>query len=218
MGTKYLTCVVKAGEYKIAQFGRSDGYPQGAGTKILKFLKRVDLTTFAENVSQLCFYTDEESVQINKEVGSYMGSIQGEKWDAIRKEDNKRYRNPTTELNDKYFSQPYIHVQSKLGWEILELIMRGNTPPLDNNVKFAGDSLFCEWVYVIDLDENQLEVYRGFNKEPVPEGERFANFEGEQPGDFEWRDSYYPVKHMVTFELDRLPSEEDFLERCSESQ
>jgi hypothetical protein len=31
---------------------------------------------------------------------------------------------------------------------------------------FLKNSLFCEWGYVINLDTNQLEVYRGFQKKP----------------------------------------------------
>lgn len=31
---------------------------------------------------------------------------------------------------------------------------------------FLKDSLFCEWGYVINLDEGVLEVYRGFQKAP----------------------------------------------------
>jgi len=55
---------------------------------------------------------------------------------------------------------------------------------------------------VLDFDKNQLEVYEGFNKEPVPEGERFAHL----PKDKE----YYPVKLAKVYDLDSLPSNEDF--------
>lgn len=32
--------------------------------------------------------------------------------------------------------------------------------------EFLNDSLFCEWTYIINLDNEQFEVYRGFNKDP----------------------------------------------------
>ena len=38
MGKRYLTCVVKDGGYKIAQYGQHDGYPEWAGKNILSFL------------------------------------------------------------------------------------------------------------------------------------------------------------------------------------
>ena len=39
--------------------------------------------------------------------------------------------------------------------------------------EFLYDSLFCEWAYIIDLDTQNLEVYRGFNRSPRAEG-RYA--------------------------------------------
>jgi len=39
---------------------------------------------------------------------------------------------------------------------------------------FLYDSLFCEWAYVINLDNEQFEVYRGFNQDPSRSG-RYAS-------------------------------------------
>ena len=114
---------------------------------------------------------------------------------------------PTTELTDKYLARPFIQFHRDLGWEILDFIMRGNTPPLKNEIEFAGDSLFCQWAYVIDLDKNTFEIYEGLNQVPVPAGQRFCNFKAE--GD------YFPVKHRVTFDIGQLPTKEEFLAQLS---
>lgn len=70
---------------------------------------------------------------------------------------------------------------------------------------FAAESLFCEWGYVIDLDNSVLEVYRGFNKEPVPAGERFADLA--KDGD------YYPIRLAKVYKFDELPENDVF---CAE--
>ena len=39
MGTRHLICVVSDNQYRIAQYGQWDGYPEGQGAAILEFLK-----------------------------------------------------------------------------------------------------------------------------------------------------------------------------------
>lgn len=43
---------------------------------------------------------------------------------------------------------------------------------------FLGDSLFCEYAYIINLDKNVLEFYKGFNK--VPQNNRYSKFADEK--------------------------------------
>ena len=43
---------------------------------------------------------------------------------------------------------------------------KGGLRYMIDNVSFLQDSLFCEWGYVINLDTNVLEIYRGFQKTP----------------------------------------------------
>lgn len=44
MGTRNLTIVHSNGEYKVAQYGQWDGYPEGLGVQLLKYLKGIILT------------------------------------------------------------------------------------------------------------------------------------------------------------------------------
>ena len=58
MGTRHLTCVVKDGEFKVAQYGQWDGYLNGQGKIICDFIiKRLQkprcLSTFKKRVDQV---------------------------------------------------------------------------------------------------------------------------------------------------------------------
>ena len=97
------------------------------------------------------------------------------------------------------------------GGKILDMILSKGVRLLVNNEGFAKDSLFCEWAYVVDLDENTLEVYQGFNKQPLKEGERF--FPVDTPNA-----EYHPVRFVGSVSLTDLPSTEDFINRFENSE
>jgi hypothetical protein len=68
---------------------------------------------------------------------------------------------------------------------------------------FMGDSLFCEYAYIINLDDGVLEFYRGFQKEPHEKG-RYASL----PFEKERRAAqYYPVALVGTLPLNELPDD-----------
>ena len=188
MGTRNLTMVVLNGETKIAQYGQWDGYPEGQGLTILNLLKTFDLNIFKEKVAMLRWLTDEECNQLNKtdwvkhhpylsrDIG---GKILGIVYDG------------------KLCSTLFDKTTIELDIQILGLI---------NHESFAHDSVFCEWGYVIDLDNNTFEIYKGLNKSPLKDTDRFF---GPQ------QDGYYPISERVRFDLSNLPSSNIFLNKCN---
>ena len=57
------------------------------------------------------------------------------------------------------------------------------------------------YAYVIDLDENILETFKGFNKSPLTKGERFYK------ADSDWNNhKYHPVRSVAKYNLSKLPT------------
>lgn len=67
---------------------------------------------------------------------------------------------------------------------------------VQNDINFVHDSLFCEWLYLVDLDEGNIEVYKGFNQDK-PVG-RFSEVPRSESG-------YCAVTLVKTIPLDNLP-------------
>ena len=181
MGTRALTVYKKNNEIKIAKYSQWDGYPSGLGADLLAAFKDLGKDAISKCVDRATMIDFEGK---DKEFIDKVNST--EDWPSI-------YPLLSRDTNGasilKYLNNPdYGHYGMKF------------------DLDFASDSLFCEWCYVIDFDSNTLEVYKGFNCEPLAEGERFylKDDEGYQSGG---GGIYYPVKLYMTYDLDDLPAE-----------
>ncbi len=185
MGTRHLICVVKNGEYKVAQYGQWDGYPSGQGISVLNFLKTWNREQFEANLEKVSWLSEEESRQRWTECGA----------------------DPDKEMVSLdiagVHSEKYPENSRDTGAEILSII-QDHPVKVVNSIDFANDSLWCEWAYVIDLDQNTFEVYTGFNHTPH-EGERFSNFNKSNS------EEYHPIKLVKTYSLCNLPNDNEFL-------
>ena len=193
MGTRHLTVVISNEEPKIAQYGQWDGYPDGQGADILNFLHNANIDAFKKKVNKLSFFTEEESKK-EDEIGNpydrrpYLSRDTGSKiLEAV--------------LNDKYEEGSSYSGKHKVSCVVDKLV---------NSIDFAADSLFCEWAYVIDLDKNTFEVYEGFNKNRLDKSERFFYLEKKSEKE------YHPVRLIRTYDLNQLPTVEDFVNSFKE--
>ncbi|MGC4129269.1 MAG: hypothetical protein QM564_06850 [Bergeyella sp.] len=104
-----------------------------------------------------------------------------------------------------------IH-DGSIGGEILDELLKYKDLEeiiLANAYAFAANSYWCEWAYVIDLDKNVLEVYRGNNTFGISKEDRFYPL-------YDGENEYYPVKIVASFLLENLPDEDEFIRQCSQ--
>jgi hypothetical protein len=201
MGTRNVVAVYYNGEYRIAQYGQWDGYPEGQGKDVLAFCRKLQgQSVYDRFIHQL---------------GNIVW-IEGAKLDQLWKEAGADDKGMIEYNAAKCFGERYPAFSRDTGAAILDLVYYGKHTTesfeLQNGIEFAGDGLFCEWAYILDLDKRQLEVYKGFNQEPLEPTERFAKF---QPGP---NPSYTPVKFKQSWSLDTLPNEDDFIKALREPE
>lgn len=185
MGTRGLVVVQLNNEYKVCQYGQWDFYPTGQGDDITKFLIKIrdanKMEAFKEAVSNCSFVDASYHEEVAKEL-----NLNGSGW--LNMEQAERYK------------AKYPELSRDTGGKILDLIYENGGAKLESDLAFAGESLFCEWAYVVDLDNQVLEVYKGFNKTRLSEEDRFYNFKVEGNG-------YQPVRMVAWYKFEELNSD-----------
>ena len=200
MGTRNLTCIVKDGQYQVAKYCQWDGYPEGQGLKILKYLRSLNLDKLKENLKYVIPFNYDN---YNKRLIEF----------GVPEEDlEKNFVGYETYQKIEEYLKLQPSISRDTGADILKLITETNKDiEIHNDLDFAADSLFCEWCYVIDFDKNTFEVYKGFNEEPLKESERFHFLQDKCKLQKSFDDIYYPVKFIKLYYLDSLPTEKEFL-------
>ena len=200
MGTRGLTMVIRKGKPVVAQYGQWDHYPEGQGITALTFCRNLvavptQLKDFLKKLDTKVRFATNADVTARQDYLNKLGCNDG----LISMEQSKKY-----DEEFKFDSRDW-------GAKILAgiAICEDNKIVLQDSSTFIMDSLFCEYAYVIDLDKNTFEVYKGFNTKPVPAEERFADMKIEEVE--KGREQYYPCTHLITYSLDALPTDEVFV-------
>lgn len=177
MGTRGLTVVKADGEYKVAQYGQWDHYPKGQGLTVLKFCqdhlsKKKDRKFFKK---KLDFVQNLSSDDIQK---LYDGEGIHSQWITFDESQKLEVVFPSLHRNT--------------GADILNIVLNAeNNIPAQNEIAFAEDALFCEGIFLIDLDKSTFETYSSHY------GDRNTRFP--------------KLKLCSNYSLDELPSKERYL-------
>lgn len=189
MGTRNLTVVIHKGEVRMAQYGQWDGYPNGVGNDIAKVLKKTSIKTLRKAIEKCTFLTADEILRRWEEMGATGDWI-------------------TIDVSDKFAKKYPLLSRDNAGGEALRLILKNkNKFELKNMIDFAADSLFCEWAYVIDLDKERVEIYQGFNQQPLSKKDRFFSIQEKSHKEHRKDDQYYPIRLLKSYKYKDFTSD-----------
>lgn len=124
-------------------YNNSDSYPSGLGASVLSFIKR-------NTIAQL------RSIALNQRMVN--------EDDDVPEADRKKYAAfCNLDVGVGSHKSPSWYQQLRRAQGDFEAYENGLDVMIDG-AGFLRDGLFCEWAYIINLDEEALEIYKGFNK------------------------------------------------------
>ena len=104
-----------------------------------------------------------------------------EKLEEVGIDSKKEYM--TFEESDR-FKEKYPYLHRDCGAEVLKYVADGSATELKDDLYYAETGFDCEWCYAVNLDKETFEVYE---------------------------DNYMPGNLKGSFDLNNLPTEEEFL-------
>lgn len=145
MGTRNLVCVYYKGRFMIAQYGQWDGYPEGQGLKIWRFVWKNagNLLRLKAGLEHVVIITDEERDQL---IPGQSGNL-----DPVLR---AQIAAGVDLVPDSLSRNTGAGILELAAWTTEERPVK-----VVSSLEFVNNQLMCEWVYVLDLDADVLEVY-----------------------------------------------------------
>lgn len=196
MSTRALLVIVFRGKRCLAITGQYDGYPSYEGCIILRFISDEDnLRKLSAALSRPIFRS------ISK---SDLEDINRYRREVVRRENTADISRPWPEEINR--SRPHPSFSPDNVSDILPLIIAaegdGVLPVEDSSQDiFLG----ADYVYVIDLDEYQFEVYSGLTVTDCVLGDRFEDLL------YPYQGEYMTPVLLKRWDLSDLPSEAEFV-------
>ena len=141
MGTRNLIMVKSDNKTKVAQYSQWDGYPTGQGKRIAKFIHMyMDLSLFKRKINSAQWIKEPE---FNR------------RWESIGADESGFV---DMEQSAK-FKRLWPELHRDTGADVLARIQRQPEGiKLQNSRSFLKDHLYCEYAYMINLDNQTVTV------------------------------------------------------------
>jgi hypothetical protein len=144
MGTRHLINVKIDNNLKVAQYGQWDGYPTGQGVSITRFLKTMDEPLFRERLKALHWWDEVDELHYTENLRKTFPEQVGDTF-------------VTLEVDD-WIKETYPELSRNTAANILSLIQNGSVTTVVDQRDFEDDTLFCEYVYLIDMDKRCVHI------------------------------------------------------------
>ena len=149
MGTRGCYGFRKNGVDKL-NYNQYDSYPDGLGLTMAQFCAGMTIPELNQLCDAIVMKHDEdkpteEEIRVCAKYGLIDLSV------------SRR------DLNDWYCLLRNAQGDPSVQWNMFK---GGDTPFMYDAREFIKDSLFCEYAYIINLDENVLEYWEGFQHKP----------------------------------------------------
>ena len=181
MGTSSMMYIENQGSTVLSTLTSKDGGPRMEGRDLMAFLAVPSNVESIRLALKTCKFIPDQSVQVQR-------IANGHEWELEYMADHPDYTIST-------------------GVRLLEEM--ASNPRARRKVRsWSGDMRMNDWAYVVDLDEEVLEVYRGMNRIPPKDGERF--YDGGGPD----ADGCYPFRKVAAFGFSDPSSCSRFVEEC----
>ena len=171
MGTKGIYGFRKNGVDKLT-YNNMDSYPSALGEQIVNFCMETSLEEL-NNIFDRIIMVDENNKPTQEEYKICTNHIKLPIYDP-----DTLWRTTLRKV------EGYIYVY------------KNGLPYMLDHIRFINDSLFCEYGYIINLDDKVLEFWRGGQSKKPQEENRY----GIEKND----DGYYPCKLVISFPLNNL--------------
>ena len=161
----------------LVAYNHSDSYPAYLGDKIVRDLHDLlqkGLKELIQQVEALTVVTEETPRPDEKEQRRL-----------------RKYSNPGVGSPDEYWYRALRETQGDI-----KAILKSRY--LLDSASTILDSLYCEWGYIVNLDDETLEIYRGYQEKPHTKG-RFAKLPPSE--------GYYPCALIQVFDWTEIQND-----------